>query len=85
MPLDALQRHNWNGEPTELGLLFSVHTERGEKSLAAVCRLLSHRLGWEMRLEVNGDLQRSQVCRLQDEVLTTSDRWRDDLVENGWR
>jgi hypothetical protein len=85
MPFNAPQRHNWNGEPAEIGLLFSVRTERGEKSLAAVCRLLSHQLGWEMRLEVNGDLQRSQVCRLQDEVLTTSDRWKDDLVENGWR
>jgi hypothetical protein len=36
-----------------------------------------------VRLEVNGDLQRSQVCRSQDEVLTTGEQWKAGMVEKG--
>ena len=32
-----------------------------DKPLAAVCKLWTHHLGWEVRLEINGDLQRSEV------------------------
>jgi hypothetical protein len=76
----TLQREHWNGQPTHLGDLFRVSKTRGDKHLEAVCCLLSHQLGWELRLEVNGDLQRSEVCRSQDEVWSTSEQWegRDD-------
>jgi hypothetical protein len=84
MTSETLQRLTWDGQPKELGLLFHVHTDRGDKSLEAVCRLLSHQLGWELRLEVNGDLQRSEVCRSQDEVLATGEQWKTAMVEKGW-
>ncbi len=81
---DGPRRVAWDGQPAELGHLFRVHQDRGEKHLEAVCRMLSHRLGWEVRLEVNGDLQRAEVCRSQDDVLSTGDRWRAALIEQGW-
>ena len=84
MPLHVLQRDAWTGTPTELGLFFTAHRDRGDKRLDAICRLLSHQLGWELRLEVNGDLQRSQVCRSQDEVLTTGEAWKAAMLEKGW-
>jgi hypothetical protein len=85
MAPDALQRPRWDGEPAELGQLFHVRQERGDKQLEAVCRLLSHELGWELRLEVNGDLQRSGVCRTREEVLSTVDEWNASMLEKGWK
>ena len=74
----TLQRGHWNGQPTYLGDLFRVSKIRGDKPLEAACRLWTHNFGWELRLEINGDLQRSEVFRSQDDVLT---RRRD--VEGG--
>jgi hypothetical protein len=36
-------------------------------------------------LSVNASLQRSEVCRSQDEVLDLTERWRAALIEKGWR
>jgi hypothetical protein len=41
-------------------------------------------LGWELRLLVEDDFQRSHVCRSQDEVFDTMDEWRDALKAKGW-
>ena len=40
---------------------------RGLRELHAVCRLDTHRFGYELRLEVNGLMSRTQVCRSTDE------------------
>ncbi len=41
----------------------------GTRLTTTRCRLpLSQQFGWELRLEVNGDLQQCQVWRSQDEV-----------------
>lgn len=66
------------------GHLFRLYKARGDKRLAALCILLSHQLGWEVRLEVNGELQRSAVCRTQDEVLTIGEDWKTAMSEKGW-
>jgi hypothetical protein len=85
MPAEVLQRDIWNGQPVELGHLFRLQKHRGDKRLDAICRLMSHQFGWEVILDVNGELQRSQVCRSQDEVLTTGERWRAAMTESGWQ
>ncbi|MGH9371836.1 MAG: hypothetical protein ACRD15_09935 [Vicinamibacterales bacterium] len=72
-------------EPVSLGDTFRLHRERGGQPLEAACRLVTHPSGWELRLEIGGWLQRSQVCRSRDEVLATSDHWRAAMVKNGWR
>lgn len=59
MALHVLQRPDWDGTPRELGHLFRIHTDRGDQRIKAVCVLLSHQFGWELRLEVNSELQRS--------------------------
>jgi hypothetical protein len=84
MPFELLQRRAWDGEPQELGDVFRLHKRRGRDTRVAVCRLLTHVLGWEVRLEVDGELQRSQVCRSQDEVLTLGEQWGAALREKGW-
>jgi hypothetical protein len=42
----------------------------------------SSRLG--MRLEINGDLQRSEVLRSQDDVLTAGEAWKVAMIDKGW-
>ena len=80
----SLQRAHWNGQPTHVGNLFRVSRARGEKQLRAVCQLWTHALGWEVRLEINGDLQRSEVFRSQDDVLTAGETWKATMLERGW-
>src|SRR5687767_15284007 len=85
-PMTAiLPREHWNGQPTHLGDLFRVSKLRGDKTLEAACRLWTHQLGWEVRLEINGDLQRSEVFRSQDEVLTAGETWKAGMIEKGWQ
>ena len=80
----TLQRQRWNGQPAHLGDLFRVRKMRGDKQLAAVCQLWTHNFGWEVRLEINGDLQRSEVFRSQDDVLTAAEAWKAAVTEKGW-
>jgi len=53
----------------------------------AACKLRSHQFGWELLLVVGQQLEvvQTQVCRSQDEVLTTGDQWKAAMVEKGWR
>jgi hypothetical protein len=64
--------------------MFRLHKDRCGRQLEAACRLVTHQLGWELRLEIAGSLQRSQVCRTQDEVLDTAEQWKAALIENDW-
>jgi hypothetical protein len=80
----TLQREHWNGQPTYLGDLFRVSKMRGEKQLDAVSKRWTHHPGWEVRLEINGDLQRSEVFRSQDDVLTAGETWKAGMLEKGW-
>ena len=72
------------GQPTHLGDLFRISRTRGDKQLQAVCQLWTHNLAWELRLEINGDLQRSEVFRSQDDVLTAGETWKAAMIEKRW-
>ena len=62
------QREFWDGDPIELGNAWIMRN--GQK--VARCTLVTHPLGWELRLMMI-DLLRSQVCRSSDEVLDTAE------------
>lgn len=78
---EVLQRFIWNGEPVDLGEAWRLR----KGAFEAVCRLVSHQFGWELRLVVNDALTRSQVCRSQEDVLETYERWRAAMIERGWQ
>lgn len=78
--MDVLQRPEWRGEPVSLGELFVL--AKGERQ--ARCRLLTHQLGWEFRLEVDDQLAQSQVCRDQEEVFSTGATWKAAMRGKGW-
>jgi hypothetical protein len=52
------RREHWDGHPVELGDAWILR--KGKK--VARCVLVSHELGWELRL-MTTDLLRSQVCK----------------------
>ena len=83
MPFQVLQRPDWHGIPIELFDLFRLPKDRRE----ARATLFTHQLAWELRLLVGSQLEvvQTQVCRDQEEVLTTGDRWKQAMIEMGWR
>ena len=82
--MQVLLRFTWDGTPKELGEVFRLCKAKGTRELNASCRLWTHQLGWELRLGVERDLVQSQVCRSQDDVLTTGEQWKAASVEKGW-
>jgi hypothetical protein len=66
-----------------LGELFILKKNRRQ----AVCKLRSHQFGWEVRLFIGAqlDMLQRQVCRTQDEVLTTGEQWKAAMIEKGWK
>jgi hypothetical protein len=83
MPIQVLQQLNWNGTPYQIGDLFVLHKNRRQ----ARAVLTTHQFGWEVRLLVGSqeEVVRTQVCRTQDEVLTTGEEWKAALVAEGWK
>ena len=73
---------NWHGTPLELGDLFRLTKNRREARAA----LFTHQLGWEVRLIIGSqsEVVLTQVCRGQEEALTTGEQWRAGEVEKGW-
>lgn len=83
MPLQVLQRPYWHGTPIALGDLFILHRNRRE----AEAVLFTHQLGWEVRLLIGAqqEVVQTQVCRTQEEELTTGEQWKAAMGEKGWR
>ena len=81
--IEVLQRFTGNGTPKEISDLFRV-TKNRRKARAVI---FSHQFGWEVRLLVGSqeELPSSQVCRTQDEVLSTGEQWKAAKVEKGWQ
>jgi hypothetical protein len=77
--MNTPQREDWNGNPIDLGDAWVLR----KGASVARCSLVTHPLGWELRLTTS-DLVRSQVCRSTDEILSTHESWRQKLVEKGW-
>ncbi|HVL65787.1 MAG TPA: hypothetical protein VM364_00865 [Vicinamibacterales bacterium] len=80
MAMQVLQRPDWHGEPLDQGEYFRL--VKGERT--AVCRLFTHQFGWELRLETSGDVRRTQVCRSQEDVFDTAERWKAAALALGW-
>ena len=62
--------------------LGDVWTLRKEEKVAR-CILVTHPLGWELRL-MTTDLLRSQVCRSSEEILNTHEQWKAAMLAKGW-
>jgi signal peptidase I len=74
--VEVVQRSRWLGEPTVLSHLFPAPQRPVRPTARGRLPCCHARVGWELRLEIAGPLQESQVCRTQDEVLDTSEQWK---------
>ncbi len=81
MPPEVLQRAFWTGIPMDLGIWWILR----KKGHDAVCRMFSHPLGWELRLDCDGEMTRTAQCRSQEEILATEAEWRTWLRQPGWQ
>lgn len=79
--MQYLNPPQWNGKPFVVGDLFVL--KKGNHT--ARCLLQTHPLGLELRLSAGSELLQSQVCRSQDDVFDTFERWKAGMQEKGWR
>jgi hypothetical protein len=73
------QREFWTGQPAELETMWTLR----KSGKVARLVLLTHQLGWELRVE-SGDLLLTQVCRSDREIEDVSAAWRGAMIEKGW-
>ncbi len=76
----GLKRHDYYEGPQALGNLWTL--TRAPATLC--CALSTHSLGWELRLASGANLLRSQVCKTEDEVFSTSTAWEVEARAKGW-
>jgi hypothetical protein len=79
----TLARYDWTGEARALGDMWTLAKDGRQ----ITCRLVSHPLGWELRLTLTpGDmLLESKTCKVEREVFDTSDAWRERASAKGWQ
>lgn len=79
--MQILNVPQWDGKPSVVGDVFVL--KKGNRTARRA--LQSHPLGLELRLTPGSELLQSLVCRSQDKVLDTFERWRAAMQEKGWR
>ena len=68
------------GKAKHLGDLWTLE----KKGKRATCVLVGHPIGCEARLEVDGDLKRSEAFKQGTEAVKAADEWRVLFEGNGW-
>ena len=77
---NRLKRYDYYLGPQNLGEQWTLKRE----ALTLRCTLSTHRLGWELRLAAGASFSRSQVCKSETEVASTSQAWQDEAKTKGW-
>jgi hypothetical protein len=75
-----LKKYDYYLGPKPIGDMWAV--SRGALKLR--CVLATHRLGWELKLASSSSFSRSQVCKSEPEVFSTSDAWLAEAKGKGW-
>jgi hypothetical protein len=76
----GLARYDPGIGPMEMGDLW-VMNKRGIRQR---CAVLSHPLGWELRITNGANLVRSQVVKEQPAVFDLADDWKHEYTKCGW-
>ena len=80
MDHSGLMRYNPVHGVQNMGHLWVL--TKGRKRL--VCALHTHPTGWELRVWYGPELVRSQVCKTQDDVFFTAEKWKATALTDGW-
>jgi len=76
----SLRRVEWTGVAHHLAEMWRLN----KTNRTARCNLRSHPYGWELVLEVDGELVRSQAFRESDPVFDAANEWKDKMLGTGW-
>lgn len=68
------------GSPKHLSDLWALRKGRHQ----ATCVLVGHPMGSEVRVEIDGELQRSEAFREGAQAAATAEDWRKAFEEKGW-
>jgi hypothetical protein len=75
-----------NGPPKRLPDAFWMVKQKGERTIAAVCEVWTHRFGWELRLIIGGhQMQMTSVVQSDREMHATVETWKAAMLAKGWR
>jgi hypothetical protein len=80
MPINYVNLPEWNGHAKHLTDVWRLH--KGDRQ--ALCTLSTHPIGGEIRVEVNGELLRSQAGRKGTELMDLAFEWKSQFVLKGW-
>jgi len=80
------KREFWNNaEPERLPDQWRMTKAKGDPTMTAVCEVWTHEMGWELRLQVDGQgLLMSSLTRSGAEMLTRVEEWHRAMLEKGW-
>ena len=78
--MPVIPRTSWNGMPQEEATWWSFH----RNGQSAVCRMFSHPVGHELRLEISDEPFLSEICHDDEDALGCQERWRVGLEEKRW-
>jgi hypothetical protein len=85
MPPQVHEGPDPDASSRDLGDCFRLRKFQGPEVKHTCCRLFSHALGFELRLEVNGEVLRREVCPERIAAFLISEAWRAELIQRGWR
>ena len=80
------KREFWNNaEPERLPDQWRMTKAKGDHTMTAVCEVWTHEMGWELRLQVDGQgLLMSSLTRSGAEMLTRVEESHRAMLEKGW-
>jgi len=73
-----------NADPERLPDAWRLTKVKGEQTFTAVCQVWAVELGWDLRLFIDGELMKSQVCRSGGEMVDRAEYWRAAFEVKGW-
>jgi hypothetical protein len=78
--MTSLVRYDPDTGRRQLGDMWTCR--KGSRSL--MCSAWTHPHGWELRVEADGEMVRTQVCRHEADVFETAQLWKSAATQNGW-
>jgi hypothetical protein len=71
----------WKGTLREVARIWTLHKGSGE----AVCKVLTHPAGWEVRLTIDDFVLGRDTFQREAAILSHAAEWRTRFIEHGWQ
>jgi hypothetical protein len=78
--MPSLTRFDWDGTSRPVANVWTL-TKSGRPM---TCSLVTHPIGWELRLRIGSELFQSELCRTEDNVFDVSGKRRSEAEAKGW-